>query len=67
MNSMATPEVFPVAVIGAGPVGVAAAAHLADRDQAFVLLEHSNGDSATPDNVRCPVDVLPLADVVCGS
>jgi FAD dependent oxidoreductase len=30
---------FPVAVIGAGPVGLAAAAHLASRGQPFALLE----------------------------
>ena len=35
----ATNEGLPVAVIGAGPVGLAAAAQLAGRHQAFVLLE----------------------------
>jgi len=30
---------LPVAVIGAGPVGLAAAAHLAARGEAFVVLE----------------------------
>ena len=30
---------LPVAIIGAGPVGLAAAAHLAQRNQRFVLLE----------------------------
>jgi threonine dehydrogenase-like Zn-dependent dehydrogenase len=44
--SGATPQLFdqahlalPVAVIGAGPVGLAAAAHLAARRQPFVLIE----------------------------
>lgn len=32
-------EVLPVAVIGAGPVGLAAAAHLAVKGEKFVLLE----------------------------
>ena len=32
-------EQLPVAVIGAGPVGLAAAAHLAERGEAFVLVE----------------------------
>ncbi|MBS4199207.1 FAD-dependent oxidoreductase [Bacillus sp. FJAT-49732] len=30
---------LPVVIIGAGPVGLAAAAHLARRDQSFILLE----------------------------
>ena len=30
---------LPVAVIGGGPVGLAAAAHLAERGEAFVVLE----------------------------
>lgn len=30
---------LPIVVIGAGPVGLAAAAHLADRGQKFILLE----------------------------
>ena len=30
---------LPVAIIGAGPVGLAAAAHLAQRGEKFVLLE----------------------------
>lgn len=30
---------YPVAVIGGGPIGLAAAAHLAQRGEAFVLLE----------------------------
>lgn len=34
-----THEVLPIAVIGAGPVGLAAAAHLAERNLPFVVLE----------------------------
>jgi cation diffusion facilitator CzcD-associated flavoprotein CzcO len=30
---------LPVAVIGAGPIGLAAAAHLARREQEFVVFE----------------------------
>ena len=30
---------LPVAIIGAGPIGLAAAAHLASRDEPFILLE----------------------------
>jgi glycine/D-amino acid oxidase-like deaminating enzyme len=33
------PDELPVVVIGAGPVGLAAAAHLAERDLDFVVLE----------------------------
>ena len=36
---MITPQELPVAVLGAGPAGLAAAAHLADRGQPFVLVE----------------------------
>lgn len=39
--------VLPVAVIGAGPVGLAAAAQLAARDQRFVVLEASSDVSAS--------------------
>ncbi|MGY0231164.1 FAD-dependent oxidoreductase [Longispora urticae] len=40
MSSTApTPAGLPVAVIGAGPVGLAAAAHLAERGQDFLVLE----------------------------
>lgn len=38
-----TSEELPVAVIGAGPIGLAAAAHLAQRGMPFVVLER--GDS----------------------
>jgi hypothetical protein len=34
---------FPVAVIGAGPVGLAAAAHLAERNLPFIVLEAGKG------------------------
>ncbi|MFN3374478.1 MAG: FAD-dependent oxidoreductase, partial [Chloroflexus sp.] len=30
---------LPIAIIGAGPVGLAAAAHLAERDASFVVVE----------------------------
>ena len=33
------PDDLPVAIIGAGPIGLAAAAHLASRDEPFILLE----------------------------
>ncbi|MEV1286610.1 NAD(P)-binding domain-containing protein [Micromonospora sp. NPDC049679] len=39
-------EELPVAVIGAGPVGLAAAAHLAERDMAFVVLEAGSETAA---------------------
>ncbi|MFI9729294.1 NAD(P)-binding domain-containing protein [Streptomyces sp. NPDC052092] len=39
-----SPDRLPVAVIGAGPVGLAAAAHLAERSVPFVVVEA--GDSA---------------------
>lgn len=32
-------SILPVAILGAGPVGLAAAAHLAERGQAFVVFE----------------------------
>src|SRR4051812_39146508 len=38
---------LPVAVIGAGPVGLAAAAHLAERGQSFVVLEAGDRPAAT--------------------
>ena len=38
MNFSVRPE-LPVAVIGAGPVGLAAAAHLAERGVPFVVFE----------------------------
>ncbi|KAF0823109.1 FAD-dependent oxidoreductase [Cytobacillus firmus] len=40
-NSLSKREAreLPVAIIGAGPVGLAAAAHLASRGQSFILLE----------------------------
>ena len=37
---------LPVAVLGAGPVGLAAAAHLADRGIAFTVLEAGDGPAA---------------------
>lgn len=36
---MAAPEQHPVVIIGGGPVGLAAAAHLADKGASFLLLE----------------------------
>ncbi|MFF6786961.1 NAD(P)-binding domain-containing protein [Streptomyces sp. NPDC012510] len=39
-----SPDRLPVAVIGAGPVGLAAAAHLAERSLPFVVLE--TGDTS---------------------
>jgi exodeoxyribonuclease V beta subunit len=38
---------LPIAVIGAGPVGLAAAAHLAERALPFVVLEASAGTGKT--------------------
>ncbi|MGW0811553.1 FAD-dependent oxidoreductase, partial [Nonomuraea sp. NPDC002799] len=35
----ARPDELPVVVIGAGPVGLAAAAHLAERNLGLVVLE----------------------------
>lgn len=37
---------LPVVVIGAGPVGLAAAAHLAERDIPFLVLEAGDGPAA---------------------
>ncbi len=37
---------LPVVIIGAGPVGLAAAAHLADRGIAFTVLEAASGPAA---------------------
>lgn len=37
---------LPVAVIGAGPIGLAAAAHLAQRHQSFVVLEAGSNPAA---------------------
>ncbi|WP_342598283.1 NAD(P)-binding domain-containing protein [Psychrobacillus sp. FSL H8-0483] len=34
-----TDQNLPTAIIGAGPVGLAAAAHLADREEPFILIE----------------------------
>lgn len=34
-----TPDQLPVAVIGAGPIGLAAAAHLAERNVPFIVVE----------------------------
>ncbi|MGN4125262.1 FAD-dependent oxidoreductase [Lysinibacillus sphaericus] len=33
---------FPIVIIGAGPIGLAAAAHLVERNQSFILLEAGN-------------------------
>jgi thioredoxin reductase len=40
-------NVFPVAIIGGGPVGLAAAAHLVERDVPFVLFEAGSGVGAS--------------------
>ena len=37
---------LPVAVIGAGPIGLAAAAHLAARNQAYIVLERGSRPAA---------------------
>jgi cation diffusion facilitator CzcD-associated flavoprotein CzcO len=42
-----TPEGLPVAVIGAGPVGLAAAAHLLRRGEAPLVLEAGDGPGAS--------------------
>jgi thioredoxin reductase len=44
---MNTETKLPIAIIGAGPVGLAAAAHLTERDLPFVVLEASNGVAAS--------------------
>jgi hypothetical protein len=44
---MDTVDSLPVAVIGAGPVGLAAAAHLAERHQPFVVVEAGDEPAAT--------------------
>jgi thioredoxin reductase len=41
------PDDLPVVVIGAGPVGLAAAAHLHERGIAFTVLEADDGPAAT--------------------
>ncbi len=45
MNFPLQPK-LPVAVIGAGPVGLAAAAHLAERGVPFVVFEAGEGPAA---------------------
>jgi thioredoxin reductase len=37
----------PIAIIGAGPVGLAAAAHLAERGERFIVLEAGDGPGTT--------------------
>ncbi len=43
---MTTPASLPIAVIGAGPIGLAAAAHLAARNLPFVVIEAGPGPGA---------------------
>ncbi|WDH80669.1 NAD(P)-binding domain-containing protein [Paenibacillus urinalis] len=46
---------FPVAIIGAGPIGLAAAAHLVSKNQPFILFESAQqvgGNVATWSHVR---------------
>ncbi|WP_433164386.1 FAD-dependent oxidoreductase [Kribbella sp. CA-247076] len=45
-------SVSPVIVIGAGPVGLAAAAHLAERDLDFLVLESGPGAASAIDEWR---------------
>ena len=33
---------LPIVIIGAGPIGLAAAAHLVEQNQSFILLESGN-------------------------
>jgi glycine/D-amino acid oxidase-like deaminating enzyme len=46
MKGMNTQEPLPIAVIGAGPIGLAAAAHLAVRNLPFVVIEAGTGPGA---------------------
>ena len=43
---MSTQDTLPTVVIGAGPVGLAAAAHLAERGLDFLVLESGDGPAA---------------------
>ena len=45
-KSMNTRESLPIAVIGAGPIGLVAAAHLATRNLPFVVIEAGAGPGA---------------------
>ncbi|MGM0922109.1 MAG: NAD(P)-binding domain-containing protein [Bacillota bacterium] len=50
-----TKSKLPVAIIGAGPVGLAAAAHLVSRGESFILLEagqHAGANILTWEHVR---------------
>ena len=55
-----SPEPLPVAVIGAGPVGLAAAAHLLSRGEVPLVLE-AGARSAPPSAVGARPPLLPLA------
>lgn len=52
---------FPIAIIGAGPVGLAAAAHLAERGASFVVVEAGAQAGAAVLRWGHVADVYPVA------